>query len=96
MHQQQTAFENIVGKGEISRYKQFLLFSQCFLLYQVIVSLFVHIFDIIPLFTAEMEKPKIGKSGRGINLCQLNDNSHSINPDLFCSFCWKTYTHRQK
>ena len=22
--------ENIVGKGEIARYKQFLLFSQCF------------------------------------------------------------------
>ena len=26
MHQQQTAFENIVGKGEIARNKQFLLF----------------------------------------------------------------------
>ena len=34
-HQQQTAFENIVGKGEIARYEQFLLFSQCFLLKQI-------------------------------------------------------------
>ena len=30
-HQQQTAFENIVGKEEIVRNKQFLLFPQCFL-----------------------------------------------------------------
>ena len=30
-HQQQTAFENIVGKGEIARNEQFLLFPQCFL-----------------------------------------------------------------
>ena len=31
MHQQQTAFENIAGKGEIARNEQFLLFPQCFL-----------------------------------------------------------------
>ena len=30
-HQQQTAFENIVGKEEIARNEQFLLFPQCFL-----------------------------------------------------------------
>ena len=59
-HQQQTAFENIVGKGEIARNEQFLLFPQCFLLNQVIVSPFVHIFDIISLFAAELEEPKIG------------------------------------
>ena len=29
-HQQQPAFENTVGKGEIARSKQFLLFPQCF------------------------------------------------------------------
>ena len=45
-HQHWTAFENIVGKGEIARNEQFLLFTQCFLLNQIIVSLFVHIFDI--------------------------------------------------
>ena len=67
MHLQQTAFENIVGKGEIARNKQFLLFSQCFLLNQIIVSPFVHIFDIISLFAADLEEPKIGISGKGLN-----------------------------
>ena len=31
MHSRYTAVENIVRKGEIACYKQFLLFSQCFL-----------------------------------------------------------------
>ena len=53
MHQQQTAFENIVGKGEIARNEQFLLFPQCFLLNQVIVSPFVHNSDIVSLIAAE-------------------------------------------
>ena len=59
MHEQQTAFENIVGKEEIACDKQFLLFPQCFLLNQIIVSLFVHIFDIKSLLAAELEEPKI-------------------------------------
>ena len=69
MHQQRTAFENIVGKGEIARDEQFLLFSQCFQLNQVIVSLFVHVFDIKSLFAAELEEPKIGISGTGLTMC---------------------------
>ena len=36
MHQQTTAFENIVGKEEIAPDEQFLLFQQCFLLNQKI------------------------------------------------------------
>ena len=60
MLQQQTAFENIVGKDEIARNEQFLLFQQCFLLNQKSVSPFVNIFDIISLFVAELEQPKIG------------------------------------
>ena len=59
MHQQQTAFENIVGKREIARNEQFLLFQQCFLLNQKIASQLVHIFDLIFLFGSEFEKPKI-------------------------------------
>ena len=43
-NQQQTAFENIVGKGEIARNEQFLLFPNCFLLNQIIASTFVHIY----------------------------------------------------
>ena len=67
MHQQPTAFENIVGKGEIARNEQFLLFPQCFLLNQIILSPFVHIFDIISLFADEFEEPKVGISGKGLN-----------------------------
>ena len=66
MKQQQTAFENTVGKEEIARNEQFLLFPQCFLLNQIIVSSFVHIFDIISSFAPELEEPKIGISGRGL------------------------------
>ena len=83
MHQQQTAFENIVGKKEIARNEQFLLFPQCFLLNQVIVSPFVHIFDIthISLFAAELEESKIGISGVGlkvtpfVNICYMFSHS---------------------
>ena len=66
-HQQQTAFENMV-KGVIARNEQFLFFPQCFLLHQIIVSPFVHIFDSISIFAAEFEEPKIGISGKGLNL----------------------------
>ena len=59
MHQQQTAFENIVGKEEIACNEQFLFFPQYFLLNQKIVSPFVHTFGIISLFLSEMEEPKI-------------------------------------
>ena len=60
MHQQQTAFKRIVGKEEIARNEQFLLFPQCFLLNQKIVSPFVNIIDIISLFAAELEEPNTG------------------------------------
>ena len=39
-------------KEEIARNEQFLLFPQCFLLNHIIVSLFVHSFDIISLLAA--------------------------------------------
>ena len=65
MRQQETAFENIVGK-EIAQNKQFLLFPQCFLLNQIIVSPSVHTFDIIYLFAIELEEPKIGITGKGL------------------------------
>ena len=67
MHQHQTAFKKIVGKGEIARNEQFLLFPQCFLLNQITVIPFVNFFDIISLFAAELEKPKIGISGKGLS-----------------------------
>ena len=53
-----------MGKGEIACNEQFLLFPQCFLLKQTVVSPFVHIFAIMSLFVAELEEPKIGVLGK--------------------------------
>ena len=53
-------------KGEIARNEQFLLLPQCFLLKQIIVSPFVHIFAVISLFAAEMEEPRISIRGEGL------------------------------
>ena len=66
MHQRQAAFENIGRKEEIACNQQFLLFSQCFLLNQEVVSPFVNTLDIISLFAAELEEPEIGISGKGL------------------------------
>ena len=52
------------GKEEVARSEQFLLFPQCFLLGQIIVSPFVHISAIISLFAAELEQLKIGIRGK--------------------------------
>ena len=57
-----------MGKREIARNEQFLFFSpQCFLLSQISVSTFVHMFNIISLFAAEFEEPELGISGKGLN-----------------------------
>ena len=58
--------KNIAGKGEIARNEQFLLVPQCFLLYQISVSPFVHIFDLMSLLLNC--KSKIGISGKGLTL----------------------------
>ena len=63
-HQQQTAFEIIVEKS--------------FLLNQIIVSPFVHIFDIISLFAAELEEPKIGISGNGLIFCVRRFSAYQV------------------
>ena len=60
MHQQQTSFENIVGKEEIALNKQFILFPTVFSTQSDNCTPFVRIFDIIFLFAAELEKPEIG------------------------------------
>ena len=53
---QQTGFENIVGKEEIARNKQFLLFPQCFLTQSDTCTQLVHIIDIIFSFASELEE----------------------------------------
>ena len=45
---------------KLAHNEQFLLFPQCFLLNQKIVSPFVNILNIISVFAAEMEEPKTG------------------------------------
>ena len=55
-----------MGTEEIARNEQFLLLPQCFLLKHLIVSPFVHTFDIIFLFAAELEEPKISICGKGL------------------------------
>ena len=63
-----------MGKGEIARNEQFLLFP-FFLLNHTIVSPFVHIFDIISLFAAELEELKIGIPGKGLkNMVEKGEN----------------------
>ena len=66
-HQQQTIFLNIVGKEEIARNKQFLLFQQCFLLNQVTVPPFGHIFNTVSFFAGALEEPKIAISGKRLS-----------------------------
>ena len=56
-----------MGKGEIARNEQFVIFSQNFLLKQIIESPPVHIFANISSFAAELEEPKIGIWGKGLN-----------------------------
>ena len=67
------SFENIVRKKEITHYKKFLLFPQCFLLNQIIVSPFVHIFDIMSLLAVELEELKIGIGGKGLTHYQTTN-----------------------
>ena len=83
-HQQQSAFENIVGKGEIAHNDQFLLFPQCFLLNQipVIVSPLVHIFDIVSLLAAEFKEPKIGISGKELRSEVYCKNARITKPKI--------------
>ena len=67
-NQQQNAFENIVGKGEIARNEQFLLFLTMFSTREdnhILIR--PHFCHLISLFAAELEEPKIGISGKGLN-----------------------------
>ena len=65
MHQQQTASENIVEKGEITHNERFLLFPQCFLLNRITISPSVHICDIISVFDDEFEETKMAYQLKG-------------------------------
>ena len=61
--------ENIVRKGEIACNKQFLLFSQCFLLYIVLIF---H-FKCTLKFCFNLDQSKILLSSNGLNIVQTVD-----------------------
>ena len=46
------------------------MFSTIYDTYQIIVSPFVHIFDIIAFIVVELEEPKIGIWGKGLIVCK--------------------------
>ena len=91
MNQQETAFENIVGKEETALNEQFLLFPQCFLLNQKIVSPYVNIFDIISYLLLNWKSPKL-TWGKGLKQhkwwhnCKLKseNNENIMNGDIMC------------
>ena len=60
-----------MGKEKIACNEQFLLFPQCSLLNQKIVSPFGNIFDIISLFAAELEEHKSGMQCKGLTYFQM-------------------------
>ena len=59
MHQHKTAFEKIVGKGEIARNEQFLLFPQYFLLNKLYPHLSIFLTSYVYLLL-KWQTPKIG------------------------------------
>ena len=74
MHQQQTAFENIVGKEEIACNEQFLLFPQCFLLNQIIVPHLSIVLTSYFYLVLNWKSPKIGISSKELM------HSHTMTP----------------
>ena len=72
MHQLQTTLENVVGKGEIARNKQFLLFTQCFLLIQIIVSPLIHILYLYLLLNWKSLKLAYQLKGQSFKCCLVS------------------------
>ena len=67
--------KTLLEKEKLLVNDQFPHFQQCFLLNQIIVSSFVHTFD-ISLFAAELEDPKIGIYGKGLKFVNMNMFKH--------------------
>ena len=62
MCQQFMSFENTVGKGEIARNEQFLLFPQCFLPY---LRTACHFYQISIVVCKNLDESKICRLGKG-------------------------------
>ena len=63
--QQQTAYENIVGKEKIARNEQFLLFPLCFLLNQKIYPNFSILMISNPYLLLNWKSPKLACEVKG-------------------------------
>ena len=88
MHQQQTAFENIMGKEETACKKQFILFPQCFLHNQIIVPHLSIILTSNFNLLLKWKNPKLAYEVTGqIPVCTFNDQviSADFNSFLICS-----------
>ena len=70
MHQQQTAFIKHCGKQRNCSSRAISSFPTMFSLQSDNCTSFAHIFDIIFLFAAELEEPKIGISGKALTIQQ--------------------------
>ena len=69
------SFENTVGKGEIARNEQFLLFPQCFLLIWRTFCHFYQIWNCLGIVVCKLfnlEESKILSSGKGLNKLKGN------------------------
>ena len=73
--------ENIVRKGENACNKQFLLFSQCFLLYMVVIFHFKCTFKCRLQFVSIWTRPKFFPSGIGLILVCLQSTGDSLDDD---------------
>ena len=90
------------GKRRNCSWRAISSFPTMFLLSQKIVSLFVHIFDIISLFTEELEEHKICMWGKGLillfgkHLGKTAWNQHFLKPAYspFCSMISKDFLSR--
>ena len=73
---------NIVRKGEIACNKQFLLFSQCFLPYMVLIyHLKIH-FKTSSAICFNLDQSKILSSGNGLSICLLSDRRTEFTKSL--------------
>ena len=71
MHPKQTAFENITRKQEIAHNEHFFSFPTMFSTQSENCIPISQYFDIVSLFAAEVEEPKIGTSGKGLNKANI-------------------------
>ena len=63
---QYKSFENTVGKGEIARDKQYLLFPQCFLPVWITFGHFQYNLQLLSACSFSLEESKIRSLGKGL------------------------------